>query len=244
MPWPIRDQIAWLTANTPRYPVAAWGGLFRAVLLDKVFHRVKQDRIEIVLGSPANKLAGFRHIRNAPVAVLISLAVKLLARYRDDLRVGIAGLTKIFIEGRAHLVGKLLNHHFILRRPDIEDLPVANVTAVVDDAHDAIHCVINVGVGTVVNSTIHQLDGRAVEKRIHKMAEDTRIAGLLARKVINARPNEIKGPDNRVVQSSFETIGVQNALEKLLCAGVDPTVTLHRPHDEGCIILGKRRGML
>ena len=34
-------------------------GLLRAVLLDKVFHRVRQDGIEITLGSPANKLAGF-----------------------------------------------------------------------------------------------------------------------------------------------------------------------------------------
>ena len=34
-------------------------GLLRAVLLDKVFHRVRQDGIEITLGSPAKKLAGF-----------------------------------------------------------------------------------------------------------------------------------------------------------------------------------------
>jgi len=55
--------------------------MLRAVLLDKVFHRAKQDGIEIMLGSPANKLAGFCHIGDAAVAVLISLAVKLLARY-------------------------------------------------------------------------------------------------------------------------------------------------------------------
>src|SRR5215469_18289840 len=72
--------------------------LLRAVLLDKVIHRVKQNGIEIMLRSPANQLVGFCHIGDAAVAVLISLAVKLLARYRDYLRVGIAGLTKIFVE--------------------------------------------------------------------------------------------------------------------------------------------------
>src|SRR5215469_8691047 len=65
--------------------------LLRAVLLDKVFHRVKQDGIEIMLRSPGEQLVGFGHIGDTTVAVLISFAVELLARYRDDLRVRIAG---------------------------------------------------------------------------------------------------------------------------------------------------------
>ena len=79
---------------------------------------------------------------------------------------------------------------------------------------DAVHRVVDICVGTIVHSTVHQFHRRSVEKRIHEMAEDTRIARLLAGKVINARTDEIEGPDNRVVEALLEPIGVQDALEQ------------------------------
>src|SRR6266850_4466564 len=150
--------------------------LLRTVLFNKVFHRVIQHGIEIMLGSPINKLAGFCDIGDAAVTVFIPFAVKLLAGYGDDLRIGIARLTEMLIEGRTHFVGEFLNGNFVRRRADIEDLAVANTAMVLDDARNAVHRILDIGVGTVVHAAIDQLDRCSIEKRIHKMAENTGIA--------------------------------------------------------------------
>ena len=93
----------------------------------------------------------------------------------------------------------MVTSFFVLRCADIEDLAIANPATVLNDARNAVHRIVDIGVGAVVHAAIDQLDRSSIEKRIHKMTEDTRIACLLAWKLINARTDKVEGPDNRVV---------------------------------------------
>ena len=212
------------------------------MFIHEVFHGVIKDGVEVVFGFPAEQVASLVHVGDSAVAVFVADAVELLTGDINDLRSGIAGLAEFFVEDLDHALGELLDGHFVLGRADVEDLAVAGAVGIFNDANDAIHGVINVGVGAEVGAAVHQLDGSAVKQGVHEMAEHAGVAGLFAREIINAWPDEVEGADDGVVEALFDAVGVENALEELIGTGIDPAVVLDRAHDEGSFVLDEGLG--
>gem|GEM_PF-6613844 len=67
-------------------------------------------------GLPTEQSPRLGHVGDAPVAILVSGAVKLLGGDIDDFGIGIAGLSELFVEDRFQELGKPANRGLVFGR--------------------------------------------------------------------------------------------------------------------------------
>lgn len=112
----------------------------------EIAHRLRDDRTQVVLRSPAEESAGLRHVGDAAVAVFVTRSIEFFAGDAHYLGAGIAGEPELLVKDRYHQLGEALDRGLILGRAEVEDLAVADAAGIVEDAHDALDGVVDVGV--------------------------------------------------------------------------------------------------
>src|SRR5262249_2139687 len=171
-------------------------------------------------------------VRNAPVRVLVSLAVEVPTVDLHEVRQALTGPPELAGVEVAHALGHLADRELVLRAPYVEDLSVAHPVGVRDDALDAVDRVVDVDVAALVVPPVDELHLAALDEGAHEMGEPPRVPLLGGREVIYFGPDEVEGPHHRPVQPLANPVRVDDPLQELLRAAVDPAMLAHGAEDE------------
>ncbi|MCY1300418.1 hypothetical protein D9M68_713040 [compost metagenome] len=103
--------------------------------------------------------------------VLVALAVEVARRGLDDLR--LARFVSVFRVVGGHLqhhLGQLAHRVDIARVADVVDLAAGHAVGILDDAHQRVDAVGDIGKGALLGAAVDELDRLAA----HDMAEELR----------------------------------------------------------------------
>ena len=103
---------------------------------------------------------------------------------------------------------------------------------VLDDAGDGVHAVVNEGEGAALFAAVHELDGPAVDDVVEELGDDARGAFLRLVDVVELGADEVERAEERVVEPGGFAVGVDDAVEELLDAGINPALLGNRAEDE------------
>ncbi len=123
------------------------------------------------------------------------------------------------------------------RVPDVEDLAVGLPSLVLEDLHQAVDPVLDVGEAAPLRPAVHELDRLAVEDVVEELRQDPARPFLRGVDVVEVRPEPVEGAEERELQPLRVPVRPDDAVEELLEARVDPALLVDRAVDE-------RRGVL
>src|SRR6516165_1740636 len=175
---------------------------------------------------------GFGDVRNSPVRIFVAFAIKLDRRHVHNLgqrNVRNAELRSIDF---LHHLRELSDGYLVSRASDVENLTLAYTVWIDHDAIYTVNGVVDISVAPALGSSVDELDRHTFKQRIHKEAEDARNTLLFTRQKIDFGSYEIKRSDNRVVESFFQPVSMQNAFEQLFRTGIDPAMLRNRAQDQ------------
>src|SRR5438067_664473 len=108
----------------------AGGHVVPRVFVDVEAHGSFQSLANSPLRLPAEQGPRLGDVGNATVGILVALAVEDLARHVDDLRQSDRRVAELLRVNLAHHLRHSADGDFVIRRPDVEDLPVAHAAPV------------------------------------------------------------------------------------------------------------------
>src|ERR1051326_3805666 len=133
-------------------------------LCDVVAHGGLERIVHAPLRLPAEQLAGLADIGDPAIGVVVAFAVELVAGNADDIGKPHGRIAEFLGIDLAHHFGHALDGDFVVRRADIEDLPVAYTARILYDPVRAFDGVVDVGIAAPVYAAVDELHLRSEER--------------------------------------------------------------------------------
>src|SRR5258708_1362779 len=181
--------------------------------------------LQIDLRVPAELLLHVGDGGHALLDVMVIFAEILAGGDGHDLGVGgVFAIFGIVLERGDDVFRQLRDAHVVLRVAEVEDLAGGPAVLVLDDAEKRVDAVVDEGEGAALHAAIDELDGFLEDDVRDELREEARAALLLLEDIVELRPDPVERPEKRVVDVVAHAIGVDDAVEELLRAGVDPAL--------------------
>ena len=143
----------------------------------------------------------------------------------------------MFHEELLQQVSQFPDGTLVVRIADIDDLVLADIVAVFQNAEQRRNAVVDIGKAPFLAAAVHKADRPFHQELGDELRHHPGAAFLCRIQGIQAGSDPVEGSEQREFQMPPRAVGIDHPIEELLAAGVDPALLLDRPHDQITLIL-------
>ena len=146
------------------------------------------------------------------------------------------GSQRVFLKFLKQHFCKLLDACLVLRVAYVYYAAVAVVVLVLYYAEEGLNAIGNIREAALLEAAVDELNGRALQDVENELCDGSRAADAGALEAVELRPYPIERAEECELQALFCAIGPDDAVQKLLGAGVYPSLHADGPQDETGIV--------
>jgi len=205
------------------------------LLLDEVeIEGLAERLVDAGLRLPSEPLACVADGGDAGQHVLVPLAVVAVGGGLHHLALfGPLPVGGILLDQGEELLRQLLDRQVVPRVADVEDAAVGATVPILDDPHQAVDAVLHEGEGAALHASVHQLDRLAGQDVVEELGEDPGTPLFGGGNGVELGADPVEGAEQAVAQPLMLAVGVDDPVEHLLGAGVDPALLGDGAEHEG-----------